>query len=316
MPHHGHAVCQLPFCLDHPASLVHISFLGGILLFYSGDILLLDPCLILKHILAMSPFEIRVHCYTLESPSNEHHHLESPINILSSLTADPPPSHIITRARGGTRDNHVAYISISSLIVTQPFERRSYCHGIVESDSPWPSEKGDKVWLRSDVPLLVGHKGVPVYNITKGLCCEVWIDCVGWRWDKQSISSAPQARRPDPRRLILAGPARNGGVGTGIMSRDDDSAAKMQMVIISAGEGSPTRDEGKIQGGQVLRGGYRHHHQQQQTQNQIRCLTVRELEEGWEDVIGKRGTLLGSGSNNGGENVKVKRRAVVKKMLM
>lgn len=76
------------------------------------------------------------------------------------------------------------------------------------------------------------------------------------------------------------------------MSRDDDSAAKMQMVIISAGEGSPTRDEGKIQGGQVLRGGYHHHHQQQQTQNQIRCLTVRELEEGWEDVIGKRVSFL------------------------
>ncbi|KAK0669583.1 hypothetical protein QBC41DRAFT_302416 [Cercophora samala] len=273
----------------------------------------------------MSPFEIQVHCYTLKTPSHEHHHLESPINILSSLPTDPPPSHIITRARGGNRDNHVAYISISSLAVTNPFERRSYCHGIVQSETPWPSEKGDKVWLRSDIPLLVGHKGVPVYNITKGVCCEVWIDNVDWRWDKQRITTTtitppitcPRSETPQPSqhtnatKLILAGPSRNGATGMGIVTRadDDDAAEQIQMVILSAGSfhPAPTITAATTQGkGQRCPS-------QPRTQYQICCLTVRELREGWEDVVGKRSTPLAAGSDNGGAVV-VRRRGEVKTM--
>ncbi|KAK4173178.1 hypothetical protein QBC36DRAFT_293654 [Triangularia setosa] len=293
----------------------------------------------------MSPFDIQVHCYTLKSPSIEHHHLESPINILSSLPTDPPPSHIITRARGGTRDNHVAYIPISLLMLTQPFERRSYCHGIVQSEGPWPNEKGDKVWLRSDIPLLVGHKGVPVYNITKGVCCEVWIDNVDWRWDKQHIplpALPPQTGRhhDDSGKLILAGPARNGGVGNinwyhgggNSPNRDDDAQHMIQMVIVSPGDfhttipttppttttpttTTPTKERWS-------QAPPRHHHhsqQRQQTQHQIRCLTTRELEKEWGDIIGKRpyqSTPVSSGSNNGNDAVVVKRRVTVKKMPM
>ncbi|KAK4200324.1 hypothetical protein QBC40DRAFT_280349 [Triangularia verruculosa] len=273
----------------------------------------------------MSSFEIQVYCYTLKTPSNEHHYLESPSNILSSLPTDPATghSHIITRARGGARGNHVSYMPISSLMVTQPFERRSYCHGVVQSDCPRPSENGDKVWLRSDVPLLVGYRGVPVYNITKGVCCEVWIDNVDWRWDKQSIPHpvtppvTPPTQGTTSTRsagksitLVLAGPAR-----ASVGGLDRNGPEVVQMAILSAAGSRARPAEGMRDQNQAR---YPYHQMQpmHQTRRQICCFTVQELEEGWEDIAGKRKSLLAAGAANGADTVAVKRKGVRKTSAM
>ncbi|KAK0723823.1 hypothetical protein B0T21DRAFT_350973 [Apiosordaria backusii] len=236
----------------------------------------------------MTPFDIQVHCYALKKPSNEHHHLECPVNILKDLPTDAWPDHVMTRASGGTLDNHVGFIPIEWINYYRTCQRQSYCHGVVQTGEPWPNEKGDKLWLRSDVPLIPGRKDVPVYNITKGMCCMVWIDNVEWRWHMQSIpatispSNTFAARRSanSTRKLVIAGPVRDWSFGTIKYGNGDPDYVRLAIIFTEA---SPTAcDGGKKQWWQRFSWGKQ---QSQQSQIKVDPVRVKELEAEWEDIV-------------------------------
>lgn len=142
--------------------------------------------------------------FSLFTPRNTlpHHYLESPTNIFlpqqqfSTTNSQPQqPEKIIIRQVGGAGDNHVQWVSISEIIPYSEGESsnggsggkhggkprtkslKSYTsqvHGIVHTAS-WPNhDVGDRLWLRSDQPIIKGRRSVPIVNLDKGVSGEVW----------------------------------------------------------------------------------------------------------------------------------------------
>ncbi|KAH7628689.1 hypothetical protein B0T09DRAFT_165899 [Sordaria sp. MPI-SDFR-AT-0083] len=158
--------------------------------------------------------------FSLFTPRNTlpHHYLESPTNIFlpqqqfSTTNSQPQqPEKIIIRQVGGAGDNHVQWVSISEIIPYSEGESsnggsggkhggkpstkslKSYTsqvHGIVHTAS-WPNhDVGDRLWLRSDQPIIKGRRSVPIVNLDKGVSGEVCISHVTWHPQKRELSSS------------------------------------------------------------------------------------------------------------------------------
>lgn len=136
---------------------------------------------------------------SLSPPRNTflpHHHLESPTNIFLSASNSSVKDKLIVRQVGGPGDNHVQWVSRSDIIpylppadsdeecssfATDLGETRaktlksytSHVHGIVHTAN-WANDVGDRLWLRSDQPIIKGRRSVPVVNLDKGVSGEVW----------------------------------------------------------------------------------------------------------------------------------------------
>ncbi|KAK3489388.1 uncharacterized protein B0T23DRAFT_342836 [Neurospora hispaniola] len=57
-------------------------------------------------------------------------------------------------------------------------------HGIVHTAN-WANDVGDRLWLRSDQPIIKGRRSVPVVNLDKGASGEICISSVTWHPHKQ-----------------------------------------------------------------------------------------------------------------------------------
>lgn len=69
------------------------------------------------------------------------------------------------------------WVSVDNIVPVRdedgiPFEGKSYVHGVVRHPS-WQHPVGDKLWVRTDIPLFEGRKSVPVVNLTQGRSAEV-----------------------------------------------------------------------------------------------------------------------------------------------
>ncbi|KAK3354797.1 hypothetical protein B0H65DRAFT_504811 [Neurospora tetraspora] len=170
--------------------------------------------------------------FSLSPPRNTlpHHYLESPTNIFLSPSnpLSELPEIIIIRQVGGPGDNHVQWVSKSDII---PFPdpddessngggRRkqhmktyvSQVHGIVHTAN-WANDVGDRLWLRSDQPIIKGRRSVPVVNLDKGVSGEVCINSVNWLVDKREISTGATITIIGAEYRHVQGQRRGGGGG-------------------------------------------------------------------------------------------------------
>ncbi|KAK3394116.1 hypothetical protein B0H63DRAFT_36342 [Podospora didyma] len=147
----------------------------------------------------MSPFEIEVYHYQYRNPNYNssrppYEYLESPQNI-----HERNPSKIIVRERGGPNDNHCQWISAADVVPLRPFRGTSHAHGVItnksntntntNSNDP-TNNRGDKLWLRSDQPLLEGRNSAPVVNLAQLRSSEVRLRDVRWCPDKKMAATA------------------------------------------------------------------------------------------------------------------------------
>ncbi|KAK3951933.1 hypothetical protein QBC32DRAFT_391268 [Pseudoneurospora amorphoporcata] len=166
--------------------------------------------------------------FSLSPPRNTlpYHYLESPTNIfLQSSTNPQQPEKIIIRQVGGPGDNHVQWACPPDIVPYQPDSEEfplagarerisgncgggggggggkrgikslksfeSHVHGVVHTAS-WPNnDVGDRLWLRSDQPIIKGRRrSVPVVNLDKGVVSrEVCISHVTWHPQKRELSN-------------------------------------------------------------------------------------------------------------------------------
>lgn len=75
------------------------------------------------------------------------------------------------------------FVSPRDLIPLEDFTGWAYCHGIVASPN-WINRKGQRYWLRSDLPFLKGRRSAPVANLDTNTAEEVAIRDVIWLPDK------------------------------------------------------------------------------------------------------------------------------------
>ncbi|KAK3330948.1 hypothetical protein B0H66DRAFT_528291 [Apodospora peruviana] len=78
------------------------------------------------------------------------------------------------------------------------FQGKAEVHGVIRT-ADWQNQVGDKVWIRTDMPLQHKRKSAPIVNLTQLRSSEVWIRDVNWRPHKREIKSGS-------RLLTLAGP--------------------------------------------------------------------------------------------------------------
>ncbi|KAK3500719.1 hypothetical protein B0T13DRAFT_527091 [Neurospora crassa] len=65
-----------------------------------------------------------------------------------------------------------------------PKSYTSPIHGIVHTAN-WANDVGDRLWLRSDQPIIKGRRSVPVVNLDKGVSGEICISSVTWHPQNQ-----------------------------------------------------------------------------------------------------------------------------------
>ncbi|EGO51560.1 hypothetical protein NEUTE1DRAFT_141497 [Neurospora tetrasperma FGSC 2508] len=93
-----------------------------------------------------------------------------------------------SRVRAGnqkvnSRDSNVANDNEKSRTKTSK-SYTSPIHGIVHTAN-WANDVGDRLWLRSDQPIIEGRRSVPVVNLDKGVSGEICISSVTWHPQKQ-----------------------------------------------------------------------------------------------------------------------------------
>ncbi|KAK1758519.1 hypothetical protein QBC47DRAFT_143924 [Echria macrotheca] len=144
---------------------------------------------------ATSPFEIKIFRYRYKNPPHvrpDHPTLPPPptsINLTAHYVESPQDYRNLTiarmavRERGGDCDNHVMWVSPLDLEPIEPFEGRANCHGIITSPT-WLNNRGDRFWLRSDLPLLKGRRTCPILNLAQLRSEEVHIRDVRWLPDR------------------------------------------------------------------------------------------------------------------------------------
>lgn len=118
--------------------------------------------------------------------------VESPQNIHTD-----PSAQLVVRACGGSSDNHVHWTPRTNLEPLAPFgAAMSSSHGVVTRNHS-THRRGDRIWLRSDLPLTSHHTKdrCPVVNLDKLRSGEVLIRNVRWQPDK--VSRNPYQDDPD-----------------------------------------------------------------------------------------------------------------------
>ncbi|KAK4214097.1 hypothetical protein QBC37DRAFT_160480 [Rhypophila decipiens] len=139
----------------------------------------------------MDKFTITVFRYQYRNPRGKVPcaYLESTQNMTE--TGRTPP-RIVAREVGGSNDNHVQWVSVDKIIPIADdddddngkrgalsFRGTSLVHGVIRHAS-WQHDVGDKIWLRSDMPLFKGRKAVPIVNLTQGRSAEAYIRDIDW----------------------------------------------------------------------------------------------------------------------------------------
>ncbi|KAM7187923.1 hypothetical protein V8F33_010955 [Rhypophila sp. PSN 637] len=141
----------------------------------------------------MDKFTITVFRYQYQNPQGKVPcaYLESTQNIHTILTeTGRTPPRIVAREVGGSNDNHVQWVSVDKIIPiadddddngkgAPSFRGTSLVHGVIRHAS-WQHDVGDKIWLRSDMPLFKGRKAVPIVNLTQGRSAEAYIRDIYW----------------------------------------------------------------------------------------------------------------------------------------
>ena len=106
-------------------------------------------------------------------------YLESPQNILEQQHDSISNFKIVVRERGGAKNNHVHWVMSSDVTPLDDdyvdrnsgqrlsFRGTTEAHGVVVARRDWKNTRGDKLWLRSDQPLMQGRNSAPVVNLTR-----------------------------------------------------------------------------------------------------------------------------------------------------
>lgn len=144
----------------------------------------------------MDKFAVPIFRYKYRTPQGKIpcHYVESTQNIRTLfMETGLTPLRIVCREVGGSSDNHVQWVSVDNVVPVGPdgndndndnrdgekekrdismvFRGTGYAHGVIRHPS-WQHSVGDKIWLRSDVPLFNGRKSVPIVNLTRGQSAE------------------------------------------------------------------------------------------------------------------------------------------------
>ncbi|KAK3388996.1 hypothetical protein B0T20DRAFT_425044 [Sordaria brevicollis] len=127
---------------------------------------------------ATNPNQNRIHT---------HRHQTEPISLISLTTNNNDDNE------NGTHDdnNRKRRPSRSDLNLSKRILESgqvSRVHGVVHTAN-WVNDVGDRLWLRSDQPIIKGRRSVPVVNLDKGISAEVCINHVNWLPQKRDVTS-------------------------------------------------------------------------------------------------------------------------------
>ncbi|KAM7187121.1 hypothetical protein V8F20_011112 [Naviculisporaceae sp. PSN 640] len=164
----------------------------------------------------MDKFAMPIFRYQYREPQGKIpcDYLESTQNIRTLfMETGRTPLRIVCREVGGSSDNHVQWVSVDKIVPAGPddndnddvdqdggekdkrdistvFRGTAYAHGVIRHPS-WQHSVGDKIWLRSDIPLFKGRKAVPIVNLTQGRSAEAYIRDIDWIPQKRSKGGPP-----------------------------------------------------------------------------------------------------------------------------